>query len=673
VLTTLLIYIYRKSEREKSFKRTMYYSNLFILLLVALSLLSTIVSSQTTTQVCDKLRKCLHGGKCENGFVEGTGESISVCNCHTAIDDEGTKYTGLYCQHEVPVPHSLEEMIKDPRVCNSNGAFCLHDGKCKDDAELADPSICTCTDKYTGVHCEIEKDHELIQQLSGGTGICNLECENGGKCQFGIKEIDYSFETQVQKGDHLYQHCLCSKGFKGENCGIYEEELTMDSKCGDDHCHHGGICSSTKNGYEMCDCSATNKIASNVAFAGRYCEVTSTSICNGGSKKQGVNGKQFCTNYGTCVDPKNNGIYSCDCPNGYTGDHCEFPPTQKTVAAIKRATTCTKTVCQNGGRCQFGETKDHGLLHTMDNPDSLSHLVAPTSSDNEHCVCPEGYAGTNCEHQAVVCPHKKKICFHGSTCVRDEDEDWGYSCSCNNNKQNSVGNYNYNNNYETVDDDGLGDDEVDVFENYYQGPGNPNGKNPIDDDEDRRSLQQGAGQSGSPFEGQVNLGGDYCQYKATSKCSTGQTCFNKGDCYEDRCLCQDGFKGPFCEYTKNDVLVSKNNHKNNKSQHAHKRSKHHNTIIFFSFSLAFLGISLVLLVVAYTRVKIENTTGGSDMTAALTTNIKSNRTEQDVAATYLPFPSNNNSTMLMNNIDSSGSTHSGSMNPEEEKTVMELI
>jgi len=313
--------------------------------------------------------------------------------------------------------------------------------------------------------------------------------------------------------------------------------------------------------------------------------------------------------------------------------------------------------------------------------ESLGHLIPNNANENhEHCVCPEGYAGTLCEHKAEVCPKGERICFHGSKCVKDGD---AYFCSCN-----SGNNFTYEDDRifsddgmqesGTIDDDGLGDDEVDenLFSNYYQGGGS-DGKHNIDDDEDRRSLLTAV--SGG-FEDQADLGGTHCQFKATSKCENGHSCFNGGVCYQDKCICHDGFKGPFCVITS-----SKRNDNRKKQQDArnfgNRKKRQHVSVIIFSFSLAFLGVAFVLLVVAYTRIRIEtshdNEAAKQQMMEALTTRTlpsASATAKQDVNATYLPFPTNENSKKMK--MANSNKTHTYISEAEAEaeaETVAELI
>jgi len=543
--------------------------------LLFLPIMAHLVNGQELpTKLCDEQHWCLNGGTCMAG-TSNSGETVQVCSCKDAVDLDGNRYTGLYCEHEVPKAESMEEMSNDPRICDANGGFCLNGGTCLDSGT----SICECPNKWTGANCEIRKNHNTIKQLSDGSMECDMQCQNGGGCQFGIKqeyqdEIDaYSPGLASINGDSFYQHCQCNEGFTGKNCEKYQASCGDDEEGPGNYCQHGGTCVDlfldgflTYDKRFTCDCSTVNERYSNVAFAGNYCEVMATSIC--AEEVYDFNGKQFCTNYGTCVSLGND-LFSCNCPKGYSGAHCEYglgsegPP-------VPTEDHCTQTICQNGGVCKYGK-KDHGLLSEMMAKPvaaaSLKHLFPDNANEYyEHCVCPEGYAGTLCEHKAEVCGQREHllVCFHGSQCVKDGDED---SCSCNARTNVKISD-------NMIDDDGLGDDEVDgrVF---HQGQ---DGKEVIDDDEDRRSLASIGGKNA--------LGGKYCQYKATSRCGNTHSCFNNGICRSDNmCTCVNGFKGRYCEYPKETIVIA--GKKTNKG-----------SLIFLFCALIFWALSVIFLLSA---------------------------------------------------------------------------
>jgi len=569
------------------------------------------VTAQSTTQVCDGSHDCLHGGSCKRSILVFTGESVQACDCSNAIDERGTHYIGLHCENAAPNPSDISDARDDPKVCSNGGLYCLNGGKCPD--VPSDPNGCSCTVDYTGVSCELEKSHDTIQKLSEGTGECTMDCENNGICQFGMLpdylEGEMYDMNRPRKEDNaqdalFYQHCRCQEGFYGMNCEHKHETCGDKDKSGRDavghYCHHGSTCVdiskledvslASMGGQKFtCDCSAGNAMFENVAFAGEYCETQSTSICSRGDE---LNGHQFCANYGTCVEEKN-GIYSCECPKGYKGDHCEYSPDQS--IPMPSDEKCTKTVCENGGVCRFGR-KNHGsaiskIMAKSSGRNALGFLMGSSSSNEnyEHCVCPPGFVGTLCEHEAEVCPNGIHVCFHGSRCLKKTDEDLDdedeYKCSCNN------------------DDDEYDDDDDDDNLRHRKLENN---------NLESRKLQN------------ANLEGKYCQIEINAICEDDRSCMNGGKCNSDfnRCQCKSGFRGSFCEYgtPQNSQIQMSNDKENNEvdvtlevamedrqqmitktapvgsSHHHHGRHRQHSSkIIFFSFAIVLLATSLVVL------------------------------------------------------------------------------
>ena len=121
-------------------------------------------------------------------------------------------------------------------------------------------------------------------------------------------------------------------------------------------------------------------------------------------------------------------IYGCDCPDGYTGDRCEYSNETKlpdSLTKLPDSLSICATNCMNHGKCREGG-KDFGI---MDDFHGVDHLFNVTSNANfEHCVCPEGFTGLSCEIEVEVCPNGTRVCFHGSECVPTGDE---WQCNCN--------------------------------------------------------------------------------------------------------------------------------------------------------------------------------------------------------------------------------------------------
>ena len=126
----------------------------------------------------------------------------------------------------------------------------------------------------------------------------------------------------------------------------------------------------------------------------------------------------------------------------------------------------------------------------------------------EHCVCPEGYFGVQCEHELEICPGGDHVCLHGAKCVAEDEttNNPSHSCDCD-----------------------------------------------------------------SGFDAIEKSAGKYCQYTSTDICTkNGQPgvgkanfafCVNSGTCkaqVEDNephpgCTCPDGFAGDHCEFLEGNV------------------------------------------------------------------------------------------------------------------------
>ena len=79
--------------------------------------------------------------------------------------------------------------------------------------------------------------------------------------------------------------------------------------------------------------------------------------------------------------------------------------------------------CLNGGTCHKGikNAKENFNFYLSEKEQQQHH-------DYEHCVCPDGWYGIRCEYQVNECEEGKHLCFHGSTCVSNDDDE--FSCDC---------------------------------------------------------------------------------------------------------------------------------------------------------------------------------------------------------------------------------------------------
>ena len=256
----------------------------------------------------------------------------------------------------------------------------------------------------------ISSEIPLEGTLDVSENECKKECLNGGDC---VLDTDGS------------AMCSCSSRFFGEYCQ-YEGE-----PCGSSFCYHSSACielSLEKDSFteHMCDC--TNAYTEDTHYAGEFCQYASTQFC---SESDDLNGRQFCTNGGKC--PKESHL-PCICPEGFSGPRCAFQ-----IGVDGKDYAQCDLPCQNGGTCQKGmkNSKREEFVKTMIDADLVDKLSqSPDLMSVEHCVCPPGYFGMNCEYQVQQCNSGEHLCFHGSTCVRDGDD---FSCDCFSSKKKTAG------------------------------------------------------------------------------------------------------------------------------------------------------------------------------------------------------------------------------------------
>lgn len=154
------------------------------------------------------------------------------------------------------------------------------------------------------------KDNSLIQKL--------------GK---GMKDFDATHHSE------LFEHCVCPSHYFGIQC-----EHKLEICPGGDHvCLHGSQCvahgegGTDANGDAVettrytCDCDSAFDALDK--YAGKFCQYQSTDICTkNGQPGMGKANFAFCVNNGICRGRINDGQDppGCDCPEGFTGDHCEY-------------------------------------------------------------------------------------------------------------------------------------------------------------------------------------------------------------------------------------------------------------------------------------------------------------------------------------------------------------
>lgn len=178
-----------------------------------------------------------------------------------------------------------------------------------------------------------------------------LHCENQGVCEEGTTSYDFlaGFRGVAESGVSLWpfavehvqnHHCQCPDRYTGVRCEV--EFVT----CGDrEHtCFHGARCLETMDDLNeqaetvySCNCE-TIDTASLTHYAGNFCEHPASSVCDNGVHRS------FCVNDGVCLDSMDEHVREhpgCDCPEAWTGPHCEYPSGKSAQTTIVRQRNTT--------------------------------------------------------------------------------------------------------------------------------------------------------------------------------------------------------------------------------------------------------------------------------------------------------------------------------------------
>jgi len=588
---------------------------------------------------CSAKRSCQNGGTCEVRFL-ADAVLHRVCNCKKAMDRYGFKYEGKYC----------DEKISDKDNDNNNAAGVA---VVDDDQQYGDDGVDDSNNDEESGQINIEEDE------------CSAKrpCQNGGTCQ-----VLYLVDDAV-----LHRACNCKKamdryGFKYE--GKYCDEkisdkdndnnnatgvavIDDDQQYGDDgvddsdddeevsnngniitdecnnndkKCMNGGICESisikddTNKVVKLCNCDDT-KDKNGKMFTGIFCQ--NVMLDNDDDKDDDAvdndddannsNNLDFkcdvdtlCYNGGVCRNSK------CFCQNGFTGRLCENASSSSSSSSSKGDSHCSNgTICYNDGICvnnkctcnngftgRFCDIHDNNFNDDNNNDDNETEItIIDCNGDGffcfnggicaglNKCSCQNGFIGTHCEDpipdfenidEVVEEEEREKTvdCGNGFSCLNQGVCAGRDKCSCQNG---FIGTH--------------CEDPIPDFEN-------------IDE-----VVKE---------ENKVNQ----------SHCDDFYHCFNGGTCSGNRCECTNGFKGEFCERiatssssnNDNDAKIKFATQNNNIfpttfNSNGHRFSK--GSIVFFIFSLTFVIVASILLVVAYGRSTI-NANNNKDMLEVLT-------------------------------------------------------
>ena len=237
---------------------------------------------------------CFNGASCiETLSVDGVTTEYK-CDCTTAHTDD-TSFAGKYCQSA-----STTFCPTSPSNQHNGKLFCTNGGTCRAESDL-----------HLGCDCEGTGFHGPMCQYADGEDAeeCTLDCQNGGKCRVGFKDVSFAKQRGKEMEDYYdqthdgsFQHCVCDSAHFGIQC---QHELQMCAD-GSHFCLHGSKCVSKDDGAHECDCDDAG-VDGSEAFAGKYCQYSSTDVCYIGADSKGLEDATsrnkdlaFCVNNGTC-------------------------------------------------------------------------------------------------------------------------------------------------------------------------------------------------------------------------------------------------------------------------------------------------------------------------------------------------------------------------------------
>uniref|UniRef100_A0A158Q7E6 Delta-like protein n=1 Tax=Elaeophora elaphi TaxID=1147741 RepID=A0A158Q7E6_9BILA len=219
--------------------------------------------------------------------------------------------------------------------------------------------------------------------------------------------------------------CICDEGWGGHFCN---EDLNYCTR--HQPCRNNATCRNTGHGVYTCECPD--------GYTGTNCE-TRVQNCS----------LQPCLNGATCVDMLGNN-YTCICPKGFTGRYCQVA-----------ASSCSDSPCQNGASCMeirgvfscrclpgwTGTTCDIEIrpcdgVHCFNGQFILlqggvlarggcglhkgGKCIERNGAGGYDCLCPLGFTGKHCKENSNECAQFNP-CMNGGRCI---DEVNNYKCQC---------------------------------------------------------------------------------------------------------------------------------------------------------------------------------------------------------------------------------------------------
>ena len=216
---------------------------------------------------------------------------------------------------------------------------------CAAEASTSEPPTTSCS-AHSGCSNETEPHHCYMNQCTKCTDCSSSGCTD-----------------MCGQGSCNSKKCVCSEGFKGDNCEISDCDCTKDCKCS-----NGGTCNAVT---KRCECPP--------GFLGDKCQTVCQSGCCGAGCE--------CQNGGKCQYSMDSDTTTCQCANGFYGSSCEH---QCTSCGDQSDANCK---CDNGGWCSVG-----GNCACADNWEGTFCTVANGCQDTtlQQCLtCGAGFFAPN--------------------------------------------------------------------------------------------------------------------------------------------------------------------------------------------------------------------------------------------------------------------------------------
>jgi hypothetical protein len=204
---------------------------------------------------------------------------------------------------------------------------------------------------------------------------CDLPCRNGGVCSSSRRLVErQSFDMigrlaqeeseapeaqpavpqESQQQPLKRNYCKCPPGFSGSLCEV--KFITCEN--GEQKCRNGSLCERAVDAegsvFFHCECDMERTDVTATPFAQKVCEKSSTVFCKVNAivtdkkkkaKKDKMHsvsetaGSSFCYNNGSCKEATDKHVHhpGCNCPEGFSGPHCETSSVSSALSTKKKA------------------------------------------------------------------------------------------------------------------------------------------------------------------------------------------------------------------------------------------------------------------------------------------------------------------------------------------------